>query len=282
MSGETFIHIGERSLSGAPAIQSGGLILRTNSFRRSVIGGPIDCSITAFGSINKLFDLAELLRCPVTIYDRFGDWLWWGFVDTVQIRVDAMEVGITLSNMANKVAVEYNVVVPGEATVGEAYLTDWAQNDKSVATYGTREIIASLADTTQQAAEAFRDTLLASRGFPLPAWYMSGAQGSMSATLLCKGWWSTLDWLFYENTTGMEAYEESGEGVQAVGDVAANTMVRQSLQLSSGQSWYSHEVHLRMRRSGSPADNVVVSLTDGVTTLATATAPAASLPTDYN
>lgn len=282
-----FLEISDRAFGAASRPTTGEVVFDPNSYRQSSMGGPIEMSITAFGPRVALFDLIELLRCPIRMFDSYAQDLFWGYINEVQVRIEALELSVTLNGMTNKVAVEYTNMVPGEAVAGEQLFTDWVSDAVSIGTYGTKEMIASLSDVTTAVAQARRDVLLQTKKYPIPTWYMSGESGSLSASLLCRGWFGTLDWKYYQNTSGYEAYTVAGEGVQKFGDSDANTYVAQGFRLGVAVPWSADRILVKMRKEAAPTDSVRVSLYNdsaGVpgTELAFALITGSNLPTDYN
>lgn len=284
---DVFFEVGDKDLSWSRRPVLTDVVFQPNSYRMSTLGGPVESSITAYGTREALYDLIELLRCPVKMYDWYAQNLFWGFINEVQVRSEALEIAVTLDGMANKVCLEYSSMTPGEVVVGDQVLTDWTSDAVSISSYGTKELIASLPDIPSALAAAKRDLLLAQKKYPTTTWYMSGEQGSLSATLLCKGWWSTLDWMYYQNNSGYEAYTTSGEGVQPFGDLSWRASAGQSFQLGVATGWYADQILVKVRKQGSPSDNITVELkSDNAgspgTQLAFGTITAASAPTDYN
>lgn len=151
----------------------------------------IEVSPSNQNKINQLWDMLEMVRCPVTMTDEKGREVWWGFVNAVTVQAGGWKVGSTLSGMANKVAVLYSYK---DGSNEVSAMTDWASDVKSVAEYGTLEYIGSLGNiSTQAAAEAKRAALLDLMKKP-----QSKAErvdpGESSGTLECKGWFYSLDW----------------------------------------------------------------------------------------
>lgn len=283
---DVFLEITDRAF-GSRRPTTGELVFQPNSYRTASMGGPVEMSVTAYGRREALFDLIELLRCPIRMYDSYAQDLFWGFINEVQVRSDSLEVSVSLDNMANKVAIEYTSMVPGEVVVGEQVVSDWAQDGISIATYGTKELIASLPDVTTSVANAKRTLLLAEKKYPVATWYMSGERGSLSATLLCKGWWNTLGWRYYQNNSGYEAYTVSGEGVQPLGNTSATAYAAQSFQLGVAVGWYADHILVKVRKEEVPTDNIRVGLHVNSGSApgaeqAYGTIPAAGVPTDYN
>ena len=168
------------------------VVYRVNSYSWHALGGPEAASITVYGQARALYDLVDVLRCPVEIYNERGEFVWWGFVEAVEVRVDALEVGVDLATMANRVQVSYT---QGSYQANTAF----AQDNDSVTTYGQKELIIGMANVDLAVANARRDTTLAAMRYPLPTVATSERESSFTATLRCRGWWDTLGWHYYGN-----------------------------------------------------------------------------------
>jgi hypothetical protein len=223
-------------------LQMGGLEFKVNSLRWHVWGGPRSGSITAYGDEKALGDLFSKLRSPVEIYDEVGRACWWGYVSTVRLRIGALEVAVSLDEMANKVAVAYSYIMPGTQTVGVRKTTAWAEDTNSESVYGTKEFISSASGLTDAVAEAKRDVLLALRKLPQSSAAVqgggvsySGAEASMSATLECRGWWETLGWRYYPAGFPLgPSYEvTAGSTTQALGATGGYLMLKQVITAGS-------------------------------------------------
>ncbi|MFP4344258.1 MAG: hypothetical protein ACLFU8_06170 [Anaerolineales bacterium] len=166
----------------------------------AALGGPDFAEIAVAGEARGLWSLLNWLRAPVEITDERDVPVWWGYVDEIVVQVGAIEVGVSLRYMVNRVAVTYSYVPPGSSTVGTRATTGWVQDDDSVATYGTKELLDSRDGATAAAAEARRDAILARLKYPIPTARVLGGAETLEARLLCRGWWSTLDWTYYTNS----------------------------------------------------------------------------------
>lgn len=236
------------------------LQLQPSRLSWAAIGGPDEAIIDVTGPEVELWELVERLRCPVEIGAPDGQLVWWGYVESVSIRAGNLEVSVSLEQMVNRVCVTYAEVNVAGA-VGERMTTSWYQDNDSIATYGTKEKRLSKNQATSDEAINYAQTTLARLKYPIPAHQVGAtAQASFSATLTCRGWWQTLGWKYYGNTSGKESYEVSGNDLTAMGDTAARTRLAQSFTVASGTSWQAAAVKLRMKREGSPADNVIVGL----------------------
>jgi hypothetical protein len=187
------------------------------------VGGPDQATVRVLGSTSDIWEIFEMLRCPVEVFDAEGSILWWGYVEGAQVSVGGVQIGILLERMANRVRVVY-VVVNTAGVAGERADTVWVQDDDSVAEYGTKERKFSLAQGTAAEALARANTLLQQLKYPLPLREF-GNYGEIQATLTCRGWWQTLDWTYYENPLGKEGYEEAGNGLQAFGKGLTSTTI---------------------------------------------------------
>lgn len=164
-------------------------------FSHQAIGGPESCTIKAAGSLTALWELVEILRCPVEVYDERGECVWWGFVNTVEIATGTYQYGVSLDSMANQIRVTYTPT--GTSTRVD---TDWTSNADSIAEYGTKEHQQSISDITAEQATNARDTALSQRKYPVPVAALASAEAA-TATITCRGWWDTLAWQYYRYVT---------------------------------------------------------------------------------
>ena len=74
----------------------------------------------------SLWELLEVLRCPVQIRAAEGDLLWWGYINAIDIITVnpyaqiamPIQVSASLETFANRVAVAYNAE-SDDGTTGE-------------------------------------------------------------------------------------------------------------------------------------------------------------------
>lgn len=251
------------------------------------LGGPDTARIRAAGTQEAVWSLLNWLRAPVEIVDERDTTVWWGYLSGVTLQYGTVEVGVSLDPMVNRVAVTYvETTMSGNAVVRET--TDWVQDDESVATYGTKELLDSRAASSATAAAARAAALLAQFRYPI-ATVASQARGrgEIGATLHAHGWWHTLDWRYFSRLAGLESYE-TGSSLQAVGDHTYRQMLAQSFQISGSEGWYTTQVAVRLRKEleddppGERTDDVNLHLcadSGGVpgSILRTATVPASQI-----
>jgi hypothetical protein len=183
-------------------------------FTRSDKGGPRAATFRAEGGVAALWELTHALRCPIHLYKE-GRWVWGGYINEVRIPLGQVDAVATLDTMANKVRMVYTTRKVGDQAA-ERKRTAWAEDAESVEEYGAKERQLSDSRLNDAEAEARRDAELATYKLPigdyLPTFNGYGlglSTGIKSATITCKGWFDTLDWTYYEDTTGLEGYTAS-------------------------------------------------------------------------
>ena len=60
---------------------------QVTSMRWDAVGGCAEASITCYGPEQDLWEMIELLRCPVEIRNETGRAAWWGYINEVQVRI---------------------------------------------------------------------------------------------------------------------------------------------------------------------------------------------------
>jgi hypothetical protein len=174
---------------------------KVDRYSWSAVGGPLEARIQVIGEDAALWDTLALLRCPVEILDPYGLPVWVGYIHAAEAKVTAaLTVGVTLETMANRVQVAYSFVAAGSDSVGERKTTTAATAPASIATFGTKETMVSIGGATTEQAEALRNRILEQRQLPGPIVNIGTISPEKRATLICRGWWSTLDWQLYANT----------------------------------------------------------------------------------
>lgn len=200
----------------------------------AAIGGPKDATITAFGDAPALWELVQMLRCPVEVRNHRGDPVWWGYVAEVEVSVGAITVAASLDTMANRLAVAYAYTTP-DNTIGTRATTAWVEDAQSVAEYGTFERLeASHTDDTTTAA-ALRDALLEAYKLPIPTVTVAAEAAEQRATLHCRGWWDTFARRMYDNVgvTAVETTTQIEDIVTAVGEFVTAIDIQDASGVSS-------------------------------------------------
>jgi len=227
------------------------VVFEVDNYSHQAMGGPKLASVSAVGDRAQLFSLINHLRAPVEIYNDLGECVWWGYIAQVSINWEGVGFAVDVDSMSNDVAVAYT-------DNNIRFTTQWSSDADSVAEYGEKEILLTMAEATATDALQRRDTYLAASKYPTPTLQTAGAR-SGQARITCRGWIDTLDWKYYSNAAGKESYEVVGQGGREIGE-DNRPYLAQSFQISSAAAWSASSVWLRPWKEGAPSDNLVVSL----------------------
>lgn len=267
-------------------------------YSRSALGGPKQATLKARGEDLDLWSLVNLLRCPVEIPNPEGDAAWWGYVaevtgvakNTFTPGAPRVQFGVSIDGMSNQIALAYTLSnAAGEetrATTGwdEAGGNDWASQKE----YGIKELLATASASSQAWAEAARDSKLAQFHLPQPTLALQYDAAESEATLICRGWWDTLDWRYAAVPLQLAlAYTDLGYvyigGGTPVGNVTWEK-VAQEVQLFSDVNLAAAAIYIK--KTGAPTDTLQVNIysaVDGLpdARLAGGELAASALTTDY-
>lgn len=234
-----------------------GLKFTVNALRWSDAGGPVEARITASGTVEELYRLTAMMRCPVDIYDDLGVWLWGGFVSEIQIGSGAYTYGAQIDSMANKIAVAYSYIEPGTNNVGTRKTTAFAQDDTSIAEYGTKEALISESGLSDTAATNKRDTALAEKFKPQGV--LTWGASETSAEIICRGWFDTLSWRLASWASVSGPGFSTNNADQSIG---AGTAIMEAMQqITVGdQSINLLSLGIYGRKVGAPTDNLYIGV----------------------
>lgn len=228
--------------------------LYPNRYSYRAVGGPRDASVSVRGSVEDIVSLVHYLRCPIQIFDGRGEPVWWGYVFSAEIRYGAKQINVSLGSMSNSIAVAYIAQAQGQQTGNRRETTEYVTDFESTQIYGTKDKLHSQAVLTSEAAISLRDYLLETKKYPTLA-VTSGVSegGSMSALLLCKGWFGTLNWKHYTQLAGFEGHI-TGSGYQMVGGMASaygryTSNCNQTFKTEATGSWQVLSAELRIGKS---------------------------------
>jgi hypothetical protein len=240
-----------------------------NTYAWHSVGGPDSASITAYGSEIALWELVNCLRCPVEIRNRHGEPVWWGYIHEVRIRVDSIEVGVSLDTMYNSVVVVYSLTDGSTSSIGTRATTAATTNADSIADYGTKELRYSGSGMSSTDATNLRDTLLSIHKYPIALPGETGnTQESFSATIECKGWWHTLDWQHYSaaaasnvsNTTQITSIVTAKAQFLAGTDIEAGFSVNSTKPYRDGDNTARKEIEDLLKRGSTNNRRLLVTV----------------------
>lgn len=198
-------------------------------------GGCDRAEIEVIGSERNVWQsLPSLLRSPVTIYNNNHSKLWWGYVHEVQLYANDMIVGLSLDGLYNRVALSYNQLAGG-GTSGTPTVSAWSQDADSVARFGQKELLATYGDATSDQADAIVTGLLNDFRYVLPDVRAGGS--NVAARLICRGWWHTLGWRYYDNanTAEIALTDQIDDIIAAVGEFVSVTDIKEPHTIDSNE-----------------------------------------------
>lgn len=256
-----------------------GLALRVVSYAFDEEGGPKQADLEVLGGREDLWELMELLRCPIEIMDEEEEVVWWGYLSRAEVHDGVMVDAAELDEMFNRLALAYTTSIPGISTPGDRATTAWVQDDDSVNAYGTKEILLSKPQATAGEAENERDYELTQRKYPLPVTTVGTAVVDPPyGRLVCRGWWDTLAWVYFGRAAGLEQNAETQgdvnlggptetvigtshltlNGTQAFGNAGATTKLETSFSLAGNMTLT--DLAIRIQTNGAPADDVLLKV----------------------
>lgn len=207
---------------------------RVDRYSHHILGGPKSATISAPATVDK-WDATKLLRCPVEVMNEDGQVVWWGMVNKITIPHEEKQVGLSLTTMVNRANVQYTEVNENTTVAGVSTTTGWADEPISQTEFGTRErLISSKAQNSAQAI-ALRTTQLNLFSKPTPTLEMGTGD---RVILECVGWWETLDWEYYQNTTAslVETTTQASAIITACGQFLVQTLILNASGVQTNQA----------------------------------------------
>jgi len=231
------------------------------SYSHRAIGGPYRAQLMVEADKQTLMNYLGNLRCPVYIHDELGNIVWWGYISDVQLKVGSVNVGISLDNMYNDIRVKYSLVTQGELSKANDKWTLGHMDMPSYYEYGWKSLCEQMDEASTEQAEALRDTLLAQKRYPVPTVGLGDTAAVDGATIYCRGWWDTLSWKYYENTTyGRVGYTEGGGGKATIGDVADSEYVVQKFVGPPAHPFWAQNIKVKACKSGTPTSSLEIEI----------------------
>lgn len=180
--------------------------LEVISYSFASISGPKQCKIKALGTEQALRNLFNALRGEVQILDSGGEAVWWGCLWSVTINNGAIKHGRTLDGMSTSINIVYLLQSINQtySGAGSQATTGFSTDTAAAAEYGTIQKRIRGSNGSALAATARQSRELSNRKQPQR---MLGTAdgGEVYAEIVCKGWFDTLDWKYYTNSSGNAA-----------------------------------------------------------------------------
>lgn len=233
----------QRDLTEALPITPRNVDYNIAAYSHHNIGGPYTATINCVGDDIPIFELIELLRCPVEITSELVGITWWGYVNSVVVRSGPYEFRVSLDSMYNRVSVAYSFVQAGSTSVGQRKTTAVLADDDSSGEYGIKRLVYSTGGATDAQADQLNAVMLARFKYPQVQWQLSTMNsmptlgvGRSTAVLECKGWWSVIGWRYYAKSTTTSV--DTASQIAAIVDVSehiAGTEIYTASGISSSE-----------------------------------------------
>lgn len=204
--------------AGAMLMVPPALTLSPSRWTAAAVGGPVDADIDVTGAVDVIgAALPAWLGARLEIWnEQNGVCVWWGDIVEMNVTSGAVERGLSLREMANRVRVRYQQIVAGGA-IEDDQVTTWAENAASIARYGSYDLILTPSEPlTSTQATALRDATLANRALPVATLRMVGEGAAQHGRLICAGYYERLARRYIENNQGLVEYTD-GQGEWPVG-----------------------------------------------------------------
>jgi hypothetical protein len=241
-----------------PLRSRGALELWPVRYSWNAVGGPEGAEIAVSGTVAQLWGVLGWLRCPVEITDAKGQRVWWGYVAEVELQTGALTVGLSLDDCWTRVAVAYERKLPGQETAGGRATTLWQLDQAASEEYGVKEKLATMDTATDAEAAQYRDRILADVKWPIPTLTLGGS-GEPRATLVCRGWWSTLEWRLYSHAAISEGNPAWPDGFMATGS-AGEMRKAQKFALGTDQPFTATRVGVLAAKTAAPPSSLRVGI----------------------
>ena len=228
----------------------------------SCFGGSDQGIISAYSTADRIIEFSSLIRCPVIIVDHDWEACWHGYVHQIEIAFDNVIFTVDLDELYNRVQVRYSFISPDNKLADQSE-TPFVSNYASRSFYGTRENILYRRNIDDDFAIGLLETFITQSAWPgisyLPAKPSTAKLEHQQAkiTLRLSGWFSTLDWRYYQDLDGLYANHGPGPGVLPFGD-GVTSQVAQSFR--PGKTVNAKFAYFMLRKVGTPTSNLTAKL----------------------
>lgn len=222
------INVFERGAGGIPTAQYVALPTLPSSYSHTITDkyGFESMSFSIPVSLEVAQDwLANGIMRSVKICGPDATTCWEGVLTTISATIGQKRASASLERMANRVRCKYTTVLDTPGT------TSTASNTTSQALYGIKDLAVPLDRATSTEAGYKRDRVLAEKAFPRSAdasEAKTGAQGDVTLELQFSGWYATLEWLLYGNTSTSTSSATTQVGTMLTTIAATNAFISTS------------------------------------------------------
>lgn len=250
--------------AGHAIILPSELSLNLRSMSWSAVGTYKEAEIEAIGRREALASLLNWLGWYVYIYNPYSELCWFGEIESVDISLGELSVGLSQENLYNRVSVTYTY--RDDENNLQEQRTDWIENQASVLAYGARELLYSQSELeSEEPAQKLAQRLLDDFGTPHPTVKISGSTDNM-ALIVCRGLWFRTSRKYYEQRQGIESHEsyfgDQPLGVRWSGGNASFVKDQNIIWFHAGQ--HGFKTGEKVRISGTQNNNGVRTISEAV------------------
>lgn len=174
-------------------------------------GGFYTASMRYDADSQYLEELLRYLGKRLDVFDVYRRLAWQGMLSEVEIHEPNVVYSYALDDLANAVMVVYSEIEGTDADAGYRSETSWATDTASIAQYGQKELVLSIAGATDADAQLRRDRYLSLYSRLMARRNITEGGAVPYAIVRCRGYWWTCTWRVWNEDD--------------VADVATNTQI---------------------------------------------------------
>ncbi len=203
---------------------------------------------------------ADALRRPLVVYSPEGEACWSGFVGRAEVLTGTTGLAFDLAQLVNRIAAVYTPLINEPPFTARRTRSDWVEDSLSQSRYGRKERLLHRNEEAAESALAACRAALQWHSLPKGEPFLLAHSSAPVLRLICRGWFSTLNWAHLRVEEGMEGFLAAAQTLQTLGrSTTSDALLAQSFQTSYGL-FYLLEAGLNLRRSGSPADAATLTV----------------------
>lgn len=235
-------------------------LFRVEYLRWSLPGGSKEATLKFLGKDveNNIEQIYDGIGYGVDIVDDSGMVVWNGYVNEIEVQIGKVAMWSSLDQFANRVAIRYEDLKPSAAWSKEDKITDFVEDGALVNQYFKKEWIGYLPNGTPGQALNAAKTWLKDKG-EIKKRLVLQKNEEIKVKYHLKGWWESLDWIFYKQDAGFVGHLDEGKTVCEVGYSTALEKIAQKFIVPTG-GIKTKEVWLRLSKKLEPTDNVIVEI----------------------
>lgn len=235
-------------------------LFKVNHMRWSLPGGAEEATVAYLGKDvrDHLEQIYEGIGCGVDIVDDSGVVVWNGFVNEVEVQIGKVCMWSSLDQFANRVAIRYEDLKPSAPWSKEDGITEFVEDSIKVDQYFKKEWIGYLPNGTPAQALNAANTWLKDK-VEIKKRLVLRENESIKVNYHLKGWWDSLDWIYYQQDAGFVGHLDEGKTVCEIGISSTLQKLAQKFVVPAG-GIKTKEVWLRLSKKLEPTDNIIVDI----------------------